>query len=156
MSTDRGSVTVADNGPGIAAQTVRDILDYTTRVSSREAYVSPTRGAQGNALKTVLAMPFALDGNSGTSVIESRGVKHEITFRVDQLRQRPVIDHRPTHSLLQKGARLRVDLACSVLLDARPRFLQIADDFAWLNPHLDLTIVWDGVERIRREPSDPA
>ena len=156
MSTDRGSVTVADNGPGIAAQTVRDILDYTTRVSSREAYVSPTRGAQGNALKTVLAMPFALDGNSGTSVIESRGVKHEITFRVDQLRQRPVIDHRPTRSLLQKGTRLRVDLACSVLLDARPRFLQIGDDFAWLNPHLDLTIIWDGVERIRREPSDPA
>jgi hypothetical protein len=156
VSTVRGSVTVTDNGPGIAAQTVRDILDYTARVSSREAYVSPTRGAQGNALKTVLAMPFALDSNSGTSVIESRGVRHEITFHVDQLRQRPVIDHQETRSVLQKGTRLRVDLACSVLFDARSRFLQIADDFAWLNPHLDLTVIWDGVEQVRHKPSDPA
>ena len=121
VSTVRGSVTVTDNGPGIAAQTVRDILDYTARVSSREAYVSPTRGAQGNALKTVLAMPFALDSNSGTSVIESRGVKHEITFRVDQLRQRPVIDHQQTHGLLQKGTRLRVDLAYAQACSTRNR-----------------------------------
>ena len=35
------------------------------RVSSREAYVSPTRGAQGNALKTIVAMPFVLDGERG-------------------------------------------------------------------------------------------
>jgi len=111
VSTDPGSVTVTDNGPGIAPQTVRDILDYTARVSSREAYVSPTRGAQGKALKTLLAMPFALDGNAGESIIESRRVRHRITFRVDQLRQRPVIDHQQTRSVLQKGTLLRVDLA---------------------------------------------
>src|ERR1700736_5126528 len=45
-------ITVFDNGPGIAPETVVGILDYNTRTSSREAYVSPTRGAQGNALKT--------------------------------------------------------------------------------------------------------
>jgi DNA topoisomerase VI subunit B len=154
VSTDHGAVTIEDNGPGIAADTVRNILDYTSRTSSREAYVSPTRGAQGNALKTILAMPFALNGGSGTSIIESRKVRHEITFRVDQLRQRPVIDHQQTPSLLSKGARLRVDLACS-LDDAEAEFLQIADDFAWVNPHLRLRVVWDGVERICREPSDP-
>ena len=53
-------ITVADNGAGISAETVTGILDYTARVSSREAYVSPTRGAQGNALKTILAMPAVL------------------------------------------------------------------------------------------------
>ena len=52
-------IVVADNGPGIPARVVQKILDYSVRVSSREAYVSPTRGAQGNALKTILAMPFA-------------------------------------------------------------------------------------------------
>ena len=155
VETDRGSITVIDNGPGIAQQTVCDILDYTARVSSREAYVSPTRGAQGNALKTVLAMPFALDGDSGTSVIDSRGTRHEITFRVDQLRQRPVIDHRQTHSLLQKGTYLRVDLACPVLWDARSRFLQIADDFAWFNPHLALLVTWDGETAVASVPTDP-
>jgi DNA topoisomerase VI subunit B len=55
-------IIVADNGPGIPVETVVGILDFSVRVSSREAYVSPTRGAQGNALKTIVAMAFALDG----------------------------------------------------------------------------------------------
>jgi hypothetical protein len=63
VSTKTGTITIADNGPGIPPQTVADVLDFSVRVSSREAYVSPTRGAQDNALKTLLAMGFALDSN---------------------------------------------------------------------------------------------
>ena len=51
-----GTVTIIDNANGIATETIEAVLDYSIRVSSREAYVSPTRGAQGNALKTILAM----------------------------------------------------------------------------------------------------
>lgn len=82
-------IAVTDNGPGIAPDTVADILDYTSRVSSREAYVSPTRGAQGNALKTILAMGFALDGERGETIIESGGGLHRITFSIDPIRQEP-------------------------------------------------------------------
>ena len=53
VDTTEGTITVADNGPGISSKVVSDILDYAVRVSSREAYCSPTRGAQGNALKTI-------------------------------------------------------------------------------------------------------
>ena len=66
-----GGITVTDNGPGIPAETITDVLDFSVRVSSREAYVAPDRGAQGNALKTIVAMPFVLDGypcGSGLSV----------------------------------------------------------------------------------------
>ena len=62
IKVDSGGIIVADNGPGIPARTIDGILDFSVRASSREAYVSPTRGAQGNALQTVLAMPFVLDG----------------------------------------------------------------------------------------------
>jgi DNA topoisomerase VI subunit B len=65
VSTETGEVSIADNGRGIPAPVVRDVLDYSYRVSSREAYVSPTRGAQGNALKTLIAMPFAPTAASG-------------------------------------------------------------------------------------------
>ena len=51
-----GIIRVADNGPGIPPETVTSILDFTTRTSSREAYASPTRGAQGNALRCI-ALP---------------------------------------------------------------------------------------------------
>jgi hypothetical protein len=49
IAVEPGSVTIEDNGSGIKTGTIKSILDYTIRVSSREAYVSPTRGAQGNA-----------------------------------------------------------------------------------------------------------
>ena len=65
VTVDKSGVKIADNGPGIPAETIEHILDFSVRVSCREAYVSPTRGAQGNALKTIVAMPFVLDGQRG-------------------------------------------------------------------------------------------
>jgi hypothetical protein len=44
-----GSISIQDNAGGFAASTIESILDYSVRVSSREAYISPTRGAQGRA-----------------------------------------------------------------------------------------------------------
>ena len=72
ISVAKDVITVADNGPGIAPDTITRLLDYQTKTSSREAYVAPTRGAQGNALQSLLAMPFALDGKIGETTITSR------------------------------------------------------------------------------------
>ena len=154
-----GSITVVDNGPGIPSQTVADILDYSYRVSSREAYVSPTRGAQGNALKTLLPMGFALDSDEPLeTIIEGQGVRHRIVFRVDQVRQEPRIDHEPGPSNVKNGTSIRLmwpQRASSFLLTARSRFLQIADDFAWLNPHMSITASWDGERRVERQATKP-
>ena len=43
----------------------------------------------------------------------------------------------------------------SMLVRAKQRFLQIADDFTFLNPHLRLTVNWHG-ERSTVEPTDAA
>src|SRR5690348_2494885 len=45
---------VADNGGGIPAEVLDAVTDFSVRVSDKAAYRSPTRGAQGNALKTIL------------------------------------------------------------------------------------------------------
>ncbi len=66
--------------PGIPPSTVDRLLDFSIRVSSREAYVAPDRGAQGNALKTIVAMPFVLDGEQGRVDIVGGGVASEIAF----------------------------------------------------------------------------
>jgi hypothetical protein len=137
-----GAITITDNGPGIPTETVASVLDFSVRESSREAYVSPTRGAQGNALKTIVAMAFALDGARGETVIESLGARHEITFKVDHIRQEPRIDHLCENSNVKIGTRVTVHwpvCACSKLEEARPHFLQMADDFGWLNPHLSIS-----------------
>jgi DNA topoisomerase VI subunit B len=75
-------ISVSDNGPGIPPQTVRKVLNFDTRTSDKAAYRSPTRGAQGNALKTVIGIPYAL-GRAEPLVITARGLRHEIRPWVD-------------------------------------------------------------------------
>jgi DNA topoisomerase VI subunit B len=154
-----GEITITDNGPGIPAETVADILDFAVRVSSREAYASPTRGAQGNALKTIVAMAFALDGMQGETVIESRGVAHRIAFRVDQVRQEPKVDHVQGQSSVTSGTKITVRwpvCASSKLEQAKSRFLQMASDYGWLNPHLALRLTWDLEPCVDFRASNPA
>jgi hypothetical protein len=114
-----GAITITDNGPGIPAETVTGVLDFKVRVSSREAYVSPTRGAQGNALKTIVAMAFALDGAKGETVIESRGTAHQIRFGVDHVRNQPKIDHVRGDSIVKTGTRITVRWPVCALLKTR-------------------------------------
>jgi DNA topoisomerase VI subunit B len=159
VSTEEGTITVADNGPGIPPPTVIDVLDYSVRVSSREAYVSPTRGAQGNALKTLLAMGIALDSEEPVeTIIEAGSIAHRIVFRVDQVRQEPRIDHTTAPSNVKTGTSVRLrwpHSACLYIEAAEQRFLQIVGDFAWLNPHLTITAAWNGKRRVARKATKP-
>jgi DNA topoisomerase VI subunit B len=197
VAVNETGITVADNGPGLPAETVKGVLDFTVRVSSREAYVSPTRGAQGNALKTVVAMPFVLDGQRGRVEIEARRIRHAITFEVDRVRQMPVVHHEQAESKIAVGTVVRVpwrnlskadfadevdvgvedddsafrrlfsraglleapaqnpDSPGSIPDNAKSRFLQIATDYAWLNPHATITVRWFG-ERVALAATDPA
>ena len=120
ISTTKGTISVTDNGPGIAADTVARLLDYQRKTSSREAYAGPTRGQQGNALQALLAMPFALDGAVGKSTIEAHGVAHVITFGIDPIRRVPVIKHERKRSSVHSGTcvTLRWPVSASSQFDA--------------------------------------
>ena len=121
--------------------------------------MSPTRGAQGNALKTLVAMPFVLHGERGRVEIETGGRRHVIDFRVDRIRQEPVVSLTPETSDVKKGTVVRLlwpESACSNLADAETQFLQIASDYAWLNPHLSLTVQWFGETVTAATATDPA
>jgi DNA topoisomerase VI subunit B len=75
-------LAVLDNGTGIPAEVVRKVIDYNIRVSDKAAYRSPTRGAQGNALKTIIGIPYAL-GSREPLVLNAQGVSHRIRPWVD-------------------------------------------------------------------------
>jgi hypothetical protein len=79
------------DGPGIAPDVVERLADLRAKTSSREAYVAPTRGAQGNALQTILAMPFALDGREGRTVIGAQGIAHTVDFTMDHVHRVPQV-----------------------------------------------------------------
>jgi DNA topoisomerase VI subunit B len=149
-----GSVTIEDNGGGIETDTIKSILDYTIRVSSREAYVSPTRGAQGNALKTILAMGYVLDRERedadginneavGVTFIETRGLKHRIEFRADHVTNQPKITHTTTPSSIHVGT--KITIKWPVKLDwIEHQFKRLAESYVWFNPHLTLRGTWNG------------
>ncbi len=45
IKADAGGITVGDNGPGLPEETLAGAMDFSIRVSNREAYVAPDRGA---------------------------------------------------------------------------------------------------------------
>jgi hypothetical protein len=160
---DPDTITIQDNAGGINTETIESILDYTVRVSSREAYVSPTRGAQGNALKTILAMGYVLDRKvgsdtdaAGVTIIETRGVKHRIEFRVDHINNQPKIIHITAASPVNAGTRLTIKWPrCGLLEDTASRFKQLIEAYVWFNPHLTLRGVWFGQEFINVKATNP-
>jgi DNA topoisomerase VI subunit B len=150
ITVDEQGIAVSDNGPGINPATVEGTLDFSVRVSSREAYVAPDRGKQGNALKTLVAMPFVLHGQEGRVEVAAKGVRHVITMTADKIRQAPEFDHRPKPDEgVNNGTTVRLcwpQSACSLLRDAEARFLQLAEGYTFLNPHLTLGVTWFGSE----------
>jgi hypothetical protein len=162
VSVDPNTIIIQDNAGGIDSETIESILDYSIRVSSREAYVSPTRGAQGNALKTVLAMGYVLDRQSGednaagVTIIETRGVRHQIEFRVDHINNQPKIIHTTAASPVEVGTRLTINWPEPRLLEyAADRFKQLIEAYVWFNPHLTLRGVWFGREFVNVKATDP-
>lgn len=158
VSTERGEIVVTDNGPGLPAETIDGVLDFSVRVSSRDAYVSPSRGQQGNALKTLIAMPFALDGTRGVTVIESHGLAHRIVFEIDAVRREPRILREIGPSDVQNGTRVTVhwpETASHLLADVEDRFVQTVSDFSTFNPHLTLRAQWDGEQFLDVPATNP-
>src|SRR5258708_36791694 len=151
---------IEDNGPGIPAATVARISDYTTRTSSREAYVSPTPGAQPIRLRTILPMGYVLQSEAGApleskTLIEARGVAHAIRFSVDRIRMEPMIEHDKTSSDVRVGTRITVSWPHYLLDDEDESLIELVANFAWVNPHLTVRMSWNGVDRANYTASNP-
>ena len=136
-------ISVADNGPGMAPETVARLLNFGTKLSDKAAYRSPTRGQQGNAWKTLLAVPLVMSTatpKAGKVVIESRGIRHTITTTVDLLAQRPMFSHEKDGIVNSAGCKVVVALDSSgtVRRYGWRGFLQILEGYALINPHMNL------------------
>lgn len=126
-------ITVADNGPGIPAKTIEGVLDFAVRASTNFAWKAPTRGMQGNALKTILGIPFAL-GSDHPVIIETAGRRHAIRLMLDpanHVRIEHTIEHADT-----TGTSITVVLPDDQLFNP----VQWAQAFSLFNPHATVKI----------------
>ena len=127
-------VTVTDNGAGITPDTVTDLCDFTVLVSDKARYRGPTRGAQGNAFKTLLGIPYAL-GVTEPVVIESAGIHHELLVSIDPTGDVAVVHdttERPHSGHIGDGAAAR---------GHRRRSLRWASGAALVNPHAAISVI---------------
>ena len=150
-------IVVEDNGPGIPSATVAGIIDYNVRISSREAYISPTRGRQGNALKTILPMSYVLGGKvKGETWIEARGRKHALLFTVNQIKQEPIVKNIRSRSRLTTGTRVTMFWPHNddALIDP-DEISNLLMQFVWVNPHLTLRLTIDSKILIRYAATNP-
>jgi len=156
---DGAGITVSDNGLGISTETVKLVFDFGDKTSRREAYVSPTRGAQGNALQTLLAMPYALTQERGETVIESGGLLHRIAFTIDPVRQTPNIDYTSESSDVAKGTKVTIvwpEAHREYLDEALNGIRDAAENYCWFNPHLALGVKINDDEKYHFEAYDPS
>jgi hypothetical protein len=167
-------IVFEDNGPGIRPETIAGIINYNERCSSREAYISPTRGRQGNALKSILPMAYVLGGEAhGETSIEARGIKHRIRFSVNQIRQEPIIVHTPTSSKVTTGTRVTIFWPAKATVEYQDEddnyiYTQKAEatftpdvikdllsEYIWVNPHLTLLFRVDGKTVLEHTATNP-
>jgi len=137
------TIRVTDNGPGIPPETLEGVRDLSVRASNKAKYVSPTRGAQGNAFKTLIALPYVLDGTEGRVRVSTAAGGYEFIVRTDAIKGEPVVDltnSRP--GLVKSGTSVEIVWPESWLQldDEDCRFLQLARAYATFNPHSRITI----------------
>ena len=124
---DRMRICVSDNGTGISEAVIKSILNFSTRTSDKAAYKAPTRGAQGNAFKTIIGIPHALGG--GLVTIDSLGLRH--TIKVHATPAGTIdIDHKISQIDAREGTAVYVDMP---IMAAHPYWYARAT--AIFNPH---------------------
>ena len=107
---DGATIIVADRGRGIKPAVVKALTDFSSKQSSRAAVVAPTRGQQGNALHSIIAMGYLLanGGDAGETVIESHGKAHTLRFAIDPVRRRLSSPTTVTPSEVKIGTKITV------------------------------------------------
>jgi DNA topoisomerase VI subunit B len=128
-------LAISDNGPSMPPELINKILDYNVRVSDKMAYRSPTRGAQGNALKTVIGIPYAL-GSDDPITITARGVRHTIRPWVDPGGHVRVSHTKVAENGLSNGTRITLTIPLEAQSLAEDDARHWPRSFAAFDPHV--------------------
>lgn len=132
------TIAIQDNGNGIKPELLNKMLDFNRRVSDKMIYKAPTRGLQGNAIKTIFGIPYALskyfDLPLEPIVIETCGIRHTIKIYDDPL-GKVYIEREEEKSDIETGTKIIVTI---------PGYDQEFDYRHWLksffivNPHISV------------------
>lgn len=126
---------------------IPDIFSLTSYASDKSHINHPQRGQQGNALKTILGIPYALrhhfygdyDSIRRPFIIETGSQAHTISLTIDELRQQVQLAPPEVRPLRQPRQGTRVQVGIDRFVQEHPRTIANlhawAQRFALANPH---------------------
>lgn len=128
---------------------VYDVFDFGKRASVKNFYSNPTRGAQGNALKTILGIPYALRNYYFADYVPDRiplsistGHQHVVVrLGIDELREHVELLVTTTPLDISEEPQLGTSINVNIgrFLQQHPRTLEqlktMARAFIMFNPH---------------------
>jgi DNA topoisomerase VI subunit B len=154
VAVEGHGLAVTDNGPGMAPELVERLCVRSERTSTREAYTAPDRGAQGNALQVLMALPFGFGLEEAGLMITSRGVEHTIRLRVNRLEQRVDLERTTREVPTEPGTTVAIRWPEEIDLVTVERLIS---EHAWLNPHAEFrldteseTTTWDATAAVQK------
>lgn len=131
------SLRVTDNGNGIPESVIQGLLDFDTRTSSRVSYKTPTRGAQGNAGKCLVSMPYVW--GDGYVEITVNGATSAIRASVDEVDRRPIVDRQ----FVQSEKSSTCHTACPIDGTAGIENVQTGSSVTVVLPDMDLALGYE-------------
>ena len=118
------------------AELVARLCDRDLRTSSREAWPTPERGRQGNALQVLMCLGFGLGLERVEHTITSQGIRHTITLTVDRLAQRIMLERQEVPVEPCSGTIVRIGFPVDQVPFGQLNGLRnLIIDFGALNPH---------------------
>lgn len=129
-------IEVVDNGPGISDSVLDKILDFDQFGGSNRHHKLPTRGAQGNAIMTLVGIASVWTDDP---IVISRpcGPTIELIVELDPVRQEVSIDRNPVSVPSPSGIRVPVpELPWKRGGADMDDVESVVKEFAWMNPHV--------------------
>jgi DNA topoisomerase VI subunit B len=135
VEVEQDYFAVSDNGPGLPESVLKASLDYSVRVSDKQNYVSPSRGQQGNALKTLWAAPLVLDGEKGSVTVITAAYGYRVDLSIDQIAQAVSHELTPIPDRQDEGTLFKIHSPRMVQQLEGSESYRLIKGFALFNPH---------------------
>ncbi len=139
VTDNQTTISVKDNGEGIAKKDLETVFDFTRFSGTKYYRKNVTRGAQGNALMTILGIPYAITDKNipAPLTIISLGEKHSIRIKKDDIMQDTTAEIETLPTTENGGTTIQVLLTRknNDTDETEKTLNKIVQGFVLVNPH---------------------
>lgn len=144
-------IKVKDEGPGISKEILKEITNFQRFGGTKYFVKKPSRGAQGNALMTILGIPAILAielGEETPSIkITTKRWIHIWKIKINKVLEKIEVEKKTRRVNFTRGTCIEIALPWNVWIEEK-RYNKVIESFAMWNPHTRIEYQCNGKKRI--------